>query len=45
MASAEIGAPRSDLTARDELEADLTAKYGIIDKAPAYDDMVRGGST
>jgi len=28
-----------------ELEADLTAKYGIIDKAPAWDDMVRSGSS
>jgi NitT/TauT family transport system substrate-binding protein len=25
-----------------ELEADLTAKYGIIDEAPAYEDLVRG---
>jgi NitT/TauT family transport system substrate-binding protein len=24
-----------------ELEADLTAKYGIIEEAPAYDDLVR----
>jgi hypothetical protein len=24
-----------------ELEARLTAKYGIIEKAPAYDDLVR----
>jgi NitT/TauT family transport system substrate-binding protein len=24
-----------------ELEADLTAKYGIIDEAPAYEDLVR----
>jgi len=28
-----------------ELEAQLTAKYGIIDKAPAWDDMVRSGSS
>jgi NitT/TauT family transport system substrate-binding protein len=28
-----------------ELEAQLTAKYGIIDKAPAYDDMVRSASS
>jgi NitT/TauT family transport system substrate-binding protein len=28
-----------------ELEADLTAKYGIIDKAPAYDGMVRSSSS
>jgi NitT/TauT family transport system substrate-binding protein len=27
-----------------ELEAQLTAKYGIIDKAPEYDGMVRGPS-
>jgi NitT/TauT family transport system substrate-binding protein len=27
-----------------ELEAQLTAKYGIIEKAPAYDGMVRAGS-
>jgi NitT/TauT family transport system substrate-binding protein len=25
-----------------ELEAELTAKYGIIDEAPAYEDLVRG---
>jgi NitT/TauT family transport system substrate-binding protein len=25
-----------------ELEADLTAKYGIIDEAPAYEDLVHG---
>jgi NitT/TauT family transport system substrate-binding protein len=28
-----------------ELESQLTAKYGIIEKAPAYDDMVRSGSS
>jgi NitT/TauT family transport system substrate-binding protein len=28
-----------------ELEAQLTAKYGIIEKAPAYGDMVRSGSS
>jgi NitT/TauT family transport system substrate-binding protein len=27
-----------------DLEAKLTAKYGIIDKAPAYDDLVRSPS-
>jgi NitT/TauT family transport system substrate-binding protein len=24
-----------------ELEAELTAKYGIIEEAPTYDDLVR----
>jgi NitT/TauT family transport system substrate-binding protein len=28
-----------------ELEAQLTAKYGIIEKAPAYDGMVRSGGS
>jgi NitT/TauT family transport system substrate-binding protein len=28
-----------------ELEANLTARYGIIDKAPAYGDLVRSGSS
>jgi NitT/TauT family transport system substrate-binding protein len=28
-----------------ELEAQLTAKYGIIEKAPAYGDLVRSGSS
>src|SRR4051794_3850275 len=28
-----------------ELEADLTAKYGIIEKAPAYTDLVRSPSS
>jgi len=28
-----------------ELEANLTAKYGIIDEAPAYGDLVRSGSS
>jgi NitT/TauT family transport system substrate-binding protein len=27
-----------------ELEANLTAKYGIIEKAPAYDDLVSSPS-
>jgi len=28
-----------------ELEAELTAEYGTIDLAPAYEDLVRGASS
>ena len=45
----QIDAPSRSIrssTARGiELEAQLTAKYGIIGKAPAYDDLVRSPSS